>query len=95
MKENFRQQPENPKQHAPEAGAGPLGLLPPDPEQQGGGVNKPELPPPEEESEELAKNEEFLKKLTRLTSLPPLSEDFYKRLGERLKQIPQDPKQEK
>jgi hypothetical protein len=29
MTEGFRSQPENPKQHAPEAGAGPLGIPPP------------------------------------------------------------------
>jgi hypothetical protein len=29
MTEQFRPQPENPKQKAPEAGAGPLGLPPP------------------------------------------------------------------
>jgi hypothetical protein len=47
MKEKFGQQPENPKQHAPEAGAGPLGLPPPDPEQapQGGGSQSPERQP--------------------------------------------------
>jgi hypothetical protein len=51
MKERFRSQPEDPKQHAPEAGAGPLGLPPPGPEQQQGGcVNKPELRPPAERS---------------------------------------------
>jgi hypothetical protein len=44
MAENFRPHPENPKQHAPEAGAGPLGLPPPDPEQQpqGEGSQSPE-----------------------------------------------------
>src|SRR5687767_4777320 len=31
MTEQFRPQPENPKQNAPEAGAGPLGLPPPSP----------------------------------------------------------------
>jgi hypothetical protein len=34
MKERFHPQPENPKQNAPEAGAGPLGLPPPSPEGQ-------------------------------------------------------------
>src|SRR5687768_7413128 len=34
MTEQFRSQPENPKQNRPEAGAGPLGVSPPDPEQQ-------------------------------------------------------------
>jgi hypothetical protein len=45
MTEKFRPQPENPKQHAPEAGAGPLGLPPPDSEQtpQGGGSKSPEF----------------------------------------------------
>ena len=32
MTEQFRPQPENPKQNASEAGAGPLGLPPPSPE---------------------------------------------------------------
>ena len=47
MNERFRPQPENPKQHAPEAGAGPLGLPPPGPEQQpqGGGIKSPEREP--------------------------------------------------
>ena len=34
MAEQFRPYPENPKQLAPEAGAGPIGLPPPSPEQQ-------------------------------------------------------------
>jgi hypothetical protein len=42
MTEQFRPQPENPKQHAPEAGAGPLGLPPPNPDlQPQGGDSKP------------------------------------------------------
>ena len=47
MTENFRPHPENPKQHAPEAGAGPLGLPPPDPEltAQGGGSKRSERQP--------------------------------------------------
>jgi hypothetical protein len=47
MKENFHPQPENPKQHVPEAGAGPLGLPPPSPEQtaQGEGSKSPERQP--------------------------------------------------
>src|SRR5687768_10158212 len=45
MSEQFRPQPENPKQNAPEVGAGPLGLPPPRPEQtpQGGGGQSPEF----------------------------------------------------
>jgi hypothetical protein len=34
MKERFRPQPENQKNNAPEAGAGPIGLPPPSPERQ-------------------------------------------------------------
>jgi hypothetical protein len=47
MKEQFRPQPENPKQHTPEAGAGPLGIPPPTPEHspQGGGSTSPERQP--------------------------------------------------
>src|SRR5688500_16730834 len=48
MKERFCPQPENPKQKAPEAGAGPLGLPPPPgPEQspQDGGSRNPEHQP--------------------------------------------------
>jgi hypothetical protein len=45
--ENFRPQSENPKQNAPEAGAGPLGLPPPGPEQaQWEGSKSPERHPP-------------------------------------------------
>jgi hypothetical protein len=44
MTEKFRPQPDVPKQNAPEAGAGPLGLPPPEPEQQpqGEGSQSPE-----------------------------------------------------
>jgi hypothetical protein len=47
MTEQSRPQPDNPKQHAPEAGAGPLGLPPPSPEQtpQDGGSKSPERQP--------------------------------------------------
>jgi hypothetical protein len=47
MKENFRPHPENPKNIAPEAGAGPLGVSPPDSEQapQGRGTKNPERQP--------------------------------------------------
>ena len=47
MKEKFRPQPENPKHNAPEPGAGPLGIPPPDPEQtaQGGGSKRTERQP--------------------------------------------------
>jgi hypothetical protein len=47
MTERFRPHPENPKQHAPEAGAGPLGLPPPGSEQspQGEGSKSPERQP--------------------------------------------------
>jgi hypothetical protein len=47
MTEQFRPQPENPKQHAPEAGAGSLGLPPPGSEQspQGEGSKSPERQP--------------------------------------------------
>jgi hypothetical protein len=47
MTEQFRPHPDNPKQKAPEAGAGPIGLPPPDPEQapQGGGTTSPERQP--------------------------------------------------
>jgi hypothetical protein len=47
MKERFRPQPENPKQNAPESGAGSLGIPPPEPEQkpQGGDGKSPEHQP--------------------------------------------------
>jgi hypothetical protein len=47
MKERCRPQPENPKPHAPEAGAGPLGKPPPGSEQspQYGGSKSPEPQP--------------------------------------------------
>src|SRR5687767_4398731 len=47
MTEKFRQQPENSKQHAPEAGAGPLGLPPPNPNHalQSEGSKSPERQP--------------------------------------------------
>src|SRR5688500_10895197 len=48
MKENFHPQPENPKQHAPEAGAGSLGLPPPNPEQTNPQQGKAEGNPPVE-----------------------------------------------
>jgi hypothetical protein len=41
MKEQFRPQPENPKQLAPEAEAGPLGLSPPDLEESPHEVDLP------------------------------------------------------
>jgi hypothetical protein len=47
MTEQFRSHPENPKQKAPEAGAGPIGLPPPEPEQTlpGGDSSLPERQP--------------------------------------------------
>jgi hypothetical protein len=49
MKEEFRPQPENPKQNAPEAGAGPIGLPPPDLEQTNLLQGKAEGNPPVED----------------------------------------------
>jgi hypothetical protein len=47
MKERFRLQPENPKQNAPEAGVGSLGIPPPEPELQpkGRAIKSPERQP--------------------------------------------------
>jgi hypothetical protein len=50
MNERFRLQPEDPKQHAPEAGAGPIGLPPPGAEHvpQGERSKRPEIHPTKE-----------------------------------------------
>jgi hypothetical protein len=45
MTEQVRPHPENPEQHTPEAGAGPLGLPPPDLEQKGEDGMNPERQP--------------------------------------------------
>jgi hypothetical protein len=71
MIEQFHPQPENPKQHAPEAGAGPLGLPPPpSPEQpQEGGSNTPEFVSQQPQKESTADNPTAQKKIeqSRLT----------------------------
>jgi len=54
---------------------------------QGGSDNKPDLHPPEEESGELARdNDAFFRQMAKLIDSGPLSEDFHKRLRERLRQ---------
>jgi hypothetical protein len=61
FKEQFRPQPENPKQHAPEAGSGSIGVSPPTPEHspQGNGNKSPEREPRPDVWEFLERRERY------------------------------------